>query len=223
MTQNEGLHAVRGGVATLRPHKSGQPWTDEDYEQMVASVRDGNDVDIVAQTLQRPVTSIGPRLRRLLPVEERRCPGDRVLAAAHRHLSDPAYDWASIMLLSEPPRPIQQPPDVVNRGVAGLSNTELVSCAYALLCLHHDVDPDLLARLSREVHARRLEDRVAARRVEHLLHRSTESAVTRLDADEVAWRWMHDAPGWGSARWDHDSDNARLNYLNSFDSDGPRW
>lgn len=193
------LRSLTGQPVTAypgRPARSGQPWTEEDYQQLVSLVRDGADEGAVAEALQRSPTTIIPRVRRLLPVEERRCAEDRVLVAAHEHLSDPAYDWRQIMLLSEPPRPVHQPPTVVRYGLEALTDDDLVTVTYALLCTYRDRDTRLLRDVATEVDRRQVVRRLVRRRADALLHRPGGSALGPHEAEDVAERWVLETPAW---------------------------
>lgn len=195
-----GLRAITDANPTppaAPPARSGEPWTDEDYQQLVALVRDGADNDGIAEGLQRPVSTVGGRVRRLLPVEERRCPADRVLVAAREHLSDPTYDWRHIMLLSEPPRPSAPlPPPVVRGGIPGLDDDDLVATAYGLLYAFRESGLGVVREVAREISRRRLLDDLIARRADHLLHRSGETVPSYADAYGIAGRWVREAPAW---------------------------
>lgn len=192
-----GLRAITDDHPTPPPARSGEPWTDEDYEQLVALIRDGADHDEIATGLQRPLSTVGMRTRRLLPVEERRCPSDRVLPAARRHLSDPAYDWHHVMLLSEPPRPAAPlPPPVVRGGVPGLDDDDLVTTAYGLLCAFRESRRPVVREVAQEVGRRGLEQDLIGRRADHLLHRMGETVTSYTEAHDLARRWVLDAPAW---------------------------
>lgn len=195
-----GLRAITDDHPTpppAPPARSGEPWTDEDYERLVALIRDGADHDDIATGLQRPVPTVGTRTRRLLPVEERRCPPDRVLPAARRHLSDPEYDWRRVMLLSEPPRPSAPlPPPVVRGGVPGLDDDDLVTTAYGLLCAFRESSRPVVREVAQEVDRRGLEQDLIGRRADHLLHRMGETVTSYAEAHDLARRWVLDAPAW---------------------------
>lgn len=197
-----GLRAITDDNPTPSPPppaRSGEPWTDEDYERLVALLREGADHQGIAEGLQRPMSTVGVRVRRLLPVQERRCPADRVLVAARGHLSDPAYDWRHVMLLSEPPRPPVAPPaPAVREGVRGLDDADLITVAYSLLRAFRDSETRLLREVAGEVEGRGIVHRLVRRRVDRLLHGNDEAAVMllRSDVDRTAWEWVMDAPAW---------------------------
>lgn len=206
-----GLQAISDEHPTApppRPARSGQPWADDDYEKMVDAVKEGEQLGAIAAALQRPNSTILSRLRRLLPVQERRCLGDRVLTAARAHLQDPAYDWKQTMLLSEEPRTVQPPPPIVRHGVEGLTDADLVTVAYSMLCAHRGSETRLLREVSDEVEGRGVVHHLVRRRVDHLLHGNDGAGIMllRSDVERTAWEWVNDAPGWQPARtadqWD---------------------
>lgn len=106
--------------------RSGQPWTDEDYESLLAACRQGLTLDAIATTLRRRDTAVLDRARRILPVTERGLPRDRAVARLRQILQDdPDYDWATALLRSPPPRPIEHA--VYERhGLEGLRTEELL-------------------------------------------------------------------------------------------------
>lgn len=83
-----------------RQSRTGTTWTEEENEQVVALVRTGAELDAVADGVQRSSTSVVARLRRMLPLEHRSCPNDRVVLALRDHLRDPGYDGQGQMLLT---------------------------------------------------------------------------------------------------------------------------
>jgi hypothetical protein len=175
-----------------RPSRSGQPWTDDDYEQMIALVREGHDLDDVADSLGRSPQAVTGKMRAVLPVDQRACPPDRVLPALRAEVTDdPAYPWADIVLQSPPPPPVVR--QVVHReGVAGLEDDDLVTIAWALIACE-GADDEVLASVCREVHSRALTRRVTSRFARSLMRRTPP--VMSDEAHEAAVRWFEEAAG----------------------------
>jgi hypothetical protein len=143
-------------ITQRRQSRSGQPWTEEENEQLVALVRSGSDLDAMADQVRRSSTSVVSRLRRMLPLEHRSCPNDRVVIALRGHLLDPGYDWQAIMLLTPPPRPVVRSPEIVRTGLAGLPDDDLVGVAHSVLLDDRSATATLRARLIDEVGKRGL-------------------------------------------------------------------
>lgn len=175
-----------------RPHRSGQPWTDDDYEQMLALVREGHDADDIADSIGRSPQAVAGKMRAVLPVAQRSCPSDRVLGALRAQVTDdPAYPWAEIVLQSPPPPPIVR--QVVHReGVGGLEDDDLVTIAWALLA-SEGADEDVLQGVCREVRERSLTRRVTERFARSLMRRTPP--VMSDEAYEAAVRWFEEAAG----------------------------
>jgi hypothetical protein len=116
-----------------RPSRSGQPWTDDDYERLVALVREGHGIARIADALDRTEGAVTPRLRALLPPEQRAILADRVLPTLRDHVRErPDYPWAEVMVTMPPPAPIVE--EVVHRaGIAGLESELLAEVAWAVL------------------------------------------------------------------------------------------
>ena len=167
-------------LAGRRPARSGQPWTDEDYEQLIDLVREGLGTYAIAEALGRSDGAVSLRLRALLPPEERSCLGDRVLPTLRTHLRDrPDYPWAEIMVQSPPPAPVVR--QVVQRhGIAGLEDAQLTEVAWAMLNCE-TTDDQVLQDVCSEVDTRRLDRTVTDR-----LTRALERRVPPLTPDEAS-------------------------------------
>jgi hypothetical protein len=174
------------------PHRSGQSWTDDDHEQMLALVRDGCEADDIADSLGRTPPAVTARMRAVLPVEQRACPPDRVLPALRALVrDDPAYPWAEIVLQSPPSPPVVQ--QVIQReGVAGLEDDDLVTIAWALVACE-GADDEVVQGVCREVRARSLARRVTDRFARSLMRRTPP--VMSDEAHEAAVRWFEEAAG----------------------------
>ena len=175
-----------------RPHRSGQPWTDDDYLQMLALVREGHDADDIAGLIGRSPQAVAGKMRAVLPVEQRSCPSDRVLGALKVLVTDdPAYPWAEIVLQSPPPPPIVR--QVIQReGVGGLEDDALVTIAWALIG-SEGADEDVLQSICREVRERSLTRRVTDRFARSLMRRTPP--VMSDEAHDAAVRWFEEAAG----------------------------
>lgn len=163
-----------------RPARSGQPWTDEDYEHLLALVREGLDAPEIAEGVQRSEAAIHQRLRALLPPDMRACLTDRVLPTLRKQLlADPDYPWADIMVQRPKPAPVIT--QVVNRaGIAGLEDVELAEVAWALL--HCETgDEHLTLEVCTEAARRQLDAQLTER-----LARAFERRVPPLTPSEAA-------------------------------------
>lgn len=151
------------------PGRHGEPWTSEDYETLVRRCRAGDSLADLAVALQRREKSVVQRAKRLLPLEERGAPEDRVIPHLHSLLSqDEGYDWASHLAATPPPRPVIThllPPEV-RRGIPGLAREELLAVAGLIIRVGHDQSTaelwgDLAAEVERRDLAPRLREQVA--------------------------------------------------------------
>ncbi|MEE1622201.1 hypothetical protein ACQ3I4_03590 [Zafaria sp. Z1313] len=185
--------------------RHGSPWTDADYELLARSVREGCTLPEIERRLDRTATAMGPRLRRMMPVDQRKAPLELVLPALSERLQDPDYDWRAMMLQDTP---VVRPPDIVLSGIEGLDDQDLVELAFHLLKTE-DPPPRLADRLVREAQSRA---HVIAR-----LHRKVEALLVFRGAEEetAAYRagpWINAArarpayddvarPGPSAASW----------------------
>lgn len=178
------------------PHaRSGTSYTDEELEQLVAMTRDGRAAEEMAATVERSTAGLIQRLRRMLPLEYRRCPPDRVIQALREVLADDSYDWRRAMLLSDPPRPVVKQPDVVRTGIAGLGDRDLVTFAYLLIASGRPRETALLPAVSRELHRRWLFPMLVKLR-EHRIIREAVCVPGQLSLRDVAEQWVIHAEGW---------------------------
>ena len=147
-TSHDPFAPVRGPD---RPPRHGQPWTDEDYEHLVALVREGHDSPQIADALGRREGALAQRLRALLPPDQRACLADRVLPALRAAVRErPDYPWAEVMLTFPPPAPVVR--HVVERaGIGGLEDDLLVEVAWAMLHCESTPDADAARGLRRGV------------------------------------------------------------------------
>lgn len=174
--------------AREQPPNAGQPWTDADYEEIVAAAREGvTDMDDVAARLGRARNPTLMKARRLLPPAERTAPADRVMRLLREHLEEPDYDWERVTLQELPPRPVVNPPALT--GVPGLARDDLVRICYALALAGGVAGEDLMSRVTREVRQRGLAHELVELRVDRLLRHGAE--VTWEDARSDAGRWVH--------------------------------
>lgn len=184
---------------TVPPARNGQPYTDEELERMVAMTRDGRTAEDLAAATERRTTGIVQRLRRMLPLEYRSCPPDRVVPALREVLADSTYDWRRAMLLSPPPRPVIKPADVVRSGVAGLDDRELVTIAYLLIASGRPRDVELLRIVGREVRRRWLIPELVELRTRRIIHEGI-CIPRELSLREAAELWVFQSDGWAAGQ-----------------------
>lgn len=100
------------------------------------------------------------RAKRLLPLDQRGVPDDRVIPHLHALLKDDAnYDWAHHLAATPPPRPIinRLPAPQVRTGIPGLSDEELLTFAGLVVRLGgYSTTENLREELSWEVTSRDL-------------------------------------------------------------------
>lgn len=171
-----------------RPARSGEPWSTDDYETLVGRCRAGASLAELAAALERSESAVVARAKRLLPVDQRGAPEDRVIPHLHQLLQeDDDYDWGHHLAATPPPRPVithLHAPQVC-RGIPGLSDRELL--AVAGLAFWQGGDPrakDLRIMLVSELDARDLHGELSAR--------LEQDCAARLDS----FRWeglsLHD-------------------------------
>lgn len=171
------------------PPRSGQPWTDTEYEEIVTAAREGiDDIDEVARRLGRSPHPTLAKARRLLPVDERAAPVDRVLPLIRGHLTDPSYDWRRVTLEEPPPRPVIAPPAL--SGLPGLSATDLLQVGYAVGLAASVLDRDVVARVGEELDRRGQLPLLATHRADRMLDRPG-SELTDGEAGLEAHRWVY--------------------------------
>lgn len=193
-----------------QPPNSGQPWTDADYEEILAAAREGvTDIDDVAERLGRSRHPTLQKAKRLLPVAERGAPVDRVMRLLRKHLDEPDYDWQRTTLEEPPPPPIINPPAFT--GVPGLESDDLVRIAYALALASGVADEDLLEQVRQQLQLRCLVSRLIDLRAERL---SLHNEITWGQAVLDATRWLNRVlPGTGVEPWQYaDYDDAPADY-----------
>ena len=164
------LHAFPGG-RSVRPPRTGQPWTEEDYGTLVSACRDGLDLAAVAERLGRTELAVLDRARRMLPVDERGLPRDRALTRLQELLGrQEGYDWSAAMRQAPPPPPVEH--RVYRReGLAGLQTAELLAVAEALV-LQPLCDRRVREEVLRRVEHRGLLDDLEQRLGARLVHRA---------------------------------------------------
>lgn len=189
------LHALPGG-RSFRPSRNGQPWTEEDYEALVTTCREGVDLETLAERLGRTELAVLDRARKMLPVDERGLPRDRAVTRLRELLrSEEGYDWSAAMRQAPPPPPVEH--RVYRReGIAGLRAPELLAVAEALvlqpLC-DRQVREDVLRRVEQRGLVGELEQQVGAR----LVRRAQPADAPYL---AEAWDGARRTPGWSTGR-----------------------
>lgn len=198
------------------PHRSGEPWTDDDYETLVRLCREGLDLTELSRQLGRSPSPVRDRAKRMLPMDQRGVPGDRVLAQLRKNLlDDPAYDWGHHLAATPPPRPTVNHilPAPRYAGIPGLEDKELLASAEAMAQQHRlDEDEHLTHALAHEVHRRGLAERLrvtaghhARQRVDAFLDRAaylydpTDDWAMPVDdftAGAETRGWGSDEPPW---------------------------
>ncbi|MGO0576727.1 hypothetical protein [Ornithinimicrobium panacihumi] len=141
------LRNLHEGTPLPPPRRTGQPWTDDDYQTLLRLVRDGVEIEEIAEQLARSTTSVRMRAVRMLPVDQRGVPQDRAVEQLRKNLlADEDYEWEGHLASSPPPRPVVQcthPPATLS-GVPGLRDDELLVITRALATspgLRTDRDP----------------------------------------------------------------------------------
>lgn len=171
-----------------RPPRTGQPWTDAEYREILAAAREGEtDIERVAERIGRSLYPTLAKARRLLPVTERAAPVDRVLVLLRRHQEeDPDYDWQRVTLEEPPLRPVVNPPALT--GLPGLSGEDLLEIGYAVLVAASAVGPEVVQRVAEEVDRRGLYWALVEYRADRLLRRpGAELTYDRAVEEAAAW------------------------------------
>lgn len=175
MTPTPHLYAVSSTSPpppTPSPHRSGEPWVEEDYAAIVRACREQEDptIETVADAVGRSPNALRARIKVLLPLDLRGGPAHLVPGQLRTALlADDAYDWQAHLMATPPPRPIVEhvhPPDVLT-GTSGLEDDELLAMARGLaqLACGQPHDP-LLQVCADEVLRRGLRDQLEASAVQ---------------------------------------------------------
>lgn len=167
------------------PARSGSMWTEADYELALERVRAGASVDQLAEALQRKPEAVANKLRRLLPLEQRKCPPDRTVPALAMATADPNYDWRQVVLQTPPEPPVNR---IVCSGLSGLDTADLIRITYALATTPTVNGDDILSRALEEVGARCLDYKLIQTRATDLIQQN--SPVTMCHALECARDWL---------------------------------
>lgn len=192
-----------------RPTRSGEPWTDDDYETLVRLCAEGATLASVAEELGRGERAVLGRARRMLPLDERGLPDDRALARLRHHLrEDPGYDWGTRLTESPPPRPVEHTHVTVRRdGIPGLTDQDLLDVAELLVTGATTRVPAQREVLD-EVLDRHLEDRLADRLGRRLVEAALSAVGLRSRREQAfhdEWYGRHavghddDPPSYGAA------------------------
>lgn len=175
------------GVSLRRATKPRRgTWTEGDHRELVAGVRAGETTEQLHERLGRSPQAVLLRLRLLLPVDERRCPADRVLPRVAELLGDPDYDWRSALLRTPPPPPIIRHELA---GLAGLDDRDLLALTFA--AFNSPLQEGLLVRLRDECGRRGLAPAARDRLARAVLEGGLVASRAELDAMVSAW-WEHD-------------------------------
>ncbi|WP_166998148.1 hypothetical protein [Paramicrobacterium fandaimingii] len=183
-------------VSRHQGSRHGEPWNDDDYEALISEVREGSDDQRIAAAIGRARGTILTRVRKLLPVDMRRCPADRVLPAARVEFARDDYDWRVTILQSPPPAPIVTPPAIVRHGIAGLSADDLGTIAFSLALTGGTQCAELLARVCAELPTAPGSRRIAEDLAIQWLRRSGALLHGDEHAVHAANDWLASADGW---------------------------
>lgn len=183
------------------PRRSGEPWSDDDYQTLLRGCREGLGLTMLSQRLQRGPQPVRERAKRLLPLDQRGVPGDRVLTQLRQNLlKDPDYDWAHHLAATPPPRPIVNHvlPQPRYAGIPGLEDHELLATAQAVAQQGGASEPqDHLAHaLAREVSRRNLDDALQDAAATHARQRAGQ--FLQGARSTYGKGWYHDGDDWYS-------------------------
>lgn len=182
-------------AAVQPPRLDPRPWTDETLEELVGRVRCGDDLPALAARFRRSTSSMYPRLRLLLPVDERKCPPDRVLPRLREHLADAAYDWKTALLTTPPPVPVIR---TEIQGLPGLTQQHLLEFTVAA---HNSptTDRGVLDELRAECERRGLQYRARQLLADALCEGRLNPSPQHADAMVAAW-WAGEVAYLGDGR-----------------------
>ncbi|MCK0112831.1 hypothetical protein MWU75_11835 [Ornithinimicrobium sp. F0845] len=153
--------------------------------------REGASITELAEALERKERAVLLRAKRLLPLDQRGVPEDRITAHLHRVLTeDDDYDWEHHLAATPPPRPVVNhlPAPEVRRGIPGLEDEELLAIAGLVIRLGEATGTvDLRDDLAREIERRDLGDRLEsnlARDARRWLANFRDTGYYRVDTSE---------------------------------------
>lgn len=175
-----------------RPANHGKAWTPEHSALLVQRIRVGDELPELESALGRTKGSLLPRMRRLLPPDNREHPPDLLLPALRDYLTDEAAEWERNLLKSSPPRPIIQPPAIVRTGYGGIPDDDLVRIAYALIAQHGSEVRERCPQVVDEVHERGLDRKIVAARAAEIRY-SPGCPLSETDLWESAENWVCEA------------------------------
>lgn len=157
-------------------NRSGEPWTDDDYLELMRLCRQDAPLDEVCHGLGRTPAAVQARAKRLLPLDQRGVPTDRVLTQLRTVLlADEDHDWAGCLAATPPPRPVVNhvhPPAVLT-GIDGLQDDELLAMARALaqLAVQRPEEGYLSESCAQEVQRRGLGEQLESAAVQDVRER----------------------------------------------------
>ena len=178
------IHQIPTPLPSPR-HRSGEPWTDDDYEELLRLYREGTDLAELSRRLGRSQAVVQARAKRLLPLDQRGVPSDRVLPQLRRNLLQvDDYDWQTHLAATPPPRPVVNHvhPPAVRTGIEGLQDHELLAMALALAQLPAPPweDDDPVRACANEVARRGLENRLTSQAVDAARERVASFLLRRF-------------------------------------------
>ncbi|GAA4896712.1 hypothetical protein GCM10025789_13170 [Tessaracoccus lubricantis] len=138
------MHFLHEFPEPPQPKRQGQPWTDDEYATLIELCRRDVGIEKVCEALGRKPGAVLNRAKRMLPMDERGVPAERVLSQLRKHLlHDADYDWEAHLAALPPPRPVinHVHPPAQYAGIEGLEDAQLLTI---MTCLVH-AKPDTAA------------------------------------------------------------------------------
>lgn len=188
----------------ISPLRHGQPWTEQDFADVMEAIRDGASLDQIAERIGRSASGLRIQLRRMLPAEERHLAADVVLLRIRRLNRDGDYDWLAAM--AEQPKSdweLRLEAEQHSRsrmlenarviGIGALPDDHLITVAAALVETREKVPLDLKQILAQELTERGLQHRLIEHTRDRLEGSLTDVLQTepppRRDTEEHEWRY----------------------------------
>ncbi|GAA1671447.1 hypothetical protein GCM10010977_16550 [Citricoccus zhacaiensis] len=158
----------------ISPIRHGQPWTEQDFAEVMQAVREGCALEEIAERIGRSVNGLRNQLRRMLPADERHLTADVVLLRLRQLNQYDDYDWLAAM--AEQPKSdwqLRHEAEQHSRetmlenarvvGIGALPEEHLLTVAAALVDTGESVPSDLRLILAKEISERGLLGRLADR------------------------------------------------------------
>ncbi|WP_159551816.1 hypothetical protein [Citricoccus sp. K5] len=203
----------------ISPIRHGQPWTEQDFAEVMQAVSEGCALEEIAERIGRSVNGLRNQLRRMLPADERHLTADVVLLRLRQLNKDNDYDWLAAM--AEQPKSDWELRCEAERhsrermlenarvvGIGALPEDHLLAVAAALVDTGESVPSDLRLILAKEISERGLLGRLADRARDRL-----DGSLATLLGTEPPVRW--DGEHYGEryderyGQWDDDAHRGR--------------